>query len=123
MLPCDTLQKHGQLGECQIHIPFAGHRPHEAALFEASGEQAHPVTIGPQYFHHFATATPEDGDIPGERVIFQRVLHPRGQTIEATTHICDASDDPDPGIRDTARALHISINAVVRTLKNSHYDV
>jgi len=24
------------------------------------------------------------------------------------------------GIRDTARALHISINAVVRTLKNSH---
>lgn len=27
------------------------------------------------------------------------------------------------GIRDTARALHISINAVVRTLKNSRYDV
>lgn len=24
------------------------------------------------------------------------------------------------GIRDTARALHISINAVIRTLKNSH---
>ncbi|EKI39624.1 insertion sequence protein [Escherichia coli 3006] len=27
------------------------------------------------------------------------------------------------GIRDTARVLHISINAVVRTLKNSHHDV
>lgn len=27
------------------------------------------------------------------------------------------------GIRDTARALHISINAVVRTLKNSRRDV
>ncbi len=27
------------------------------------------------------------------------------------------------GIRDTARALHISINAVVRTLKNSRPDV
>jgi len=27
------------------------------------------------------------------------------------------------GIRDTARELHISINAVVRTLKNSHRDV
>lgn len=25
------------------------------------------------------------------------------------------------GIRDTARALHVSINAVVRTLKNSHH--
>ncbi|MEY0017440.1 IS1-like element transposase [Providencia rettgeri] len=24
------------------------------------------------------------------------------------------------GIRDTARALHISINAVIRTLKNAH---
>ncbi|SPW31507.1 Transposase and inactivated derivatives [Edwardsiella tarda] len=24
------------------------------------------------------------------------------------------------GIRDTARALHISVNAIVRTLKNSH---
>ena len=27
------------------------------------------------------------------------------------------------GIHDTARALHISINAVVRTLKNSRRDV
>ncbi|WP_445582682.1 IS1-like element transposase [Scandinavium lactucae] len=27
------------------------------------------------------------------------------------------------GIRDTARALHISINVVVRTLKNSRRDV
>ncbi|SIP74700.1 Insertion element iso-IS1N protein insA (fragment) [Xenorhabdus innexi] len=27
------------------------------------------------------------------------------------------------GIRDTARALHISINAVVRVLKNSSHDV
>lgn len=27
------------------------------------------------------------------------------------------------GIRDTARALHISINAVVRTLKNPRRDV
>ncbi|CBJ82627.1 transposase [Xenorhabdus bovienii str. Jollieti] len=27
------------------------------------------------------------------------------------------------GIRDTARALHVSINAVVRTLKNSCHDV
>ena len=26
------------------------------------------------------------------------------------------------GIRGTARALHISINAVARTLKNSHHD-
>ncbi|MDC9607143.1 IS1-like element transposase [Xenorhabdus griffiniae] len=26
------------------------------------------------------------------------------------------------GIRNTARALHISINAVVRTLKNSNHD-
>lgn len=26
------------------------------------------------------------------------------------------------GIRSTARALHISINAVARTLKNSHHD-
>ncbi|EGK20741.1 hypothetical protein SFK1770_1559 [Shigella flexneri K-1770] len=35
--------------------------------------------------------------MPGERVIFQRVLHLRSQAIEATTHICDASDDPDFG--------------------------
>ncbi|CBJ82531.1 Insertion element iso-IS1N protein insA [Xenorhabdus bovienii SS-2004] len=27
------------------------------------------------------------------------------------------------GIRDTARALHVSINAVVRTLKNARRDV
>jgi transposase len=27
------------------------------------------------------------------------------------------------GIRDTARALHISINAIIRTLKNSRRDV
>ena len=35
--------------------------------------------------------------MPGERVIFQRVLHLRSQAVEATTHICDASDDPDFG--------------------------
>lgn len=29
----------------------------------------------------------------------------------------------DSGIRDTARALHITINSVVRTLKNSRRDV
>ncbi len=28
---------------------------------------------------------------------FQRVLHLRSEAIEATTHICDASDDPDFG--------------------------
>ena len=49
------------------------------------------------HFHHFATAAPEDEDMPGERVIFQRVLHLRSQAIEVTTHICDASDDPDFG--------------------------
>lgn len=54
-----------------MHFPFAGHRPHEAA--------------------------PEDEDMPGERVTSQRVLHLRGQTVEATTHIGDASDDPDSG--------------------------
>lgn len=80
-----------------MHFPFAGHRPHEAAPLDTFGEQAQPVTIGPQYFHHFATAAPEDEDMPGERVIFQRVLHLRGQTVEATTHIGDASDDPDSG--------------------------
>ncbi len=80
-----------------MHFPFTAHRPHEAALLEAFGEQAQPVTIGPQYFHHFATAAPEDEDMPGERVILQRVLHLRGQTVEATTHIGDASDDPDSG--------------------------
>lgn len=51
----------------------------------------------PQDFHHFATATPEDEDMPGERGIFQRVLHLRGQTGEATAHIGDASDDQDSG--------------------------
>ncbi len=35
--------------------------------------------------------------MPGERVIFQRVLHLRSQAVEAATHICDASDDPDSG--------------------------
>lgn len=35
--------------------------------------------------------------MPGERVIFQRVLHLRSQAVETTTHICDASDDPDFG--------------------------
>lgn len=29
--------------------------------------------------------------MPGERVIFQRVLHLLGQTVEATTHIGDAA--------------------------------
>lgn len=33
----------------------------------------------------------------GERIIFQRVLHFRGQTVEAATHICNARDDPDSG--------------------------
>ncbi len=84
-----------------MHFPFAGHRPHEASPLKASGEETQPVAIGPQDFHHFATATPEDEDMPGERVIFQRVLHFRGQTVKATTYIGDASDDPDSGYETT----------------------
>ena len=51
----------------------------------------------PTVFSPFSTAAAEDEDMPGERVIFQRVFHLRGQTVEGATHIGDASDDPDSG--------------------------
>lgn len=35
--------------------------------------------------------------MPGEGIIVQRVLDLRGQAVEATTHIRNASNDPDSG--------------------------
>lgn len=50
-----------------------------------------------QFILDDVAAAAEDEDMPGEGIIFQRVLDLRGQAVEATTHIRNASNDPDSG--------------------------
>jgi hypothetical protein len=46
---------------------------------------------GPQPFYLTAAVSPEDEDVAGYRVIFQRRLHFCGETIEAVAHVGDAA--------------------------------
>ena len=66
----------------------SGHAP-------AFGQQAQSVAGGPQQFDLTAAAAPEDEDVAGHRVIFQRCLHLCGETIEAVAHIGDTGNQPD----------------------------
>lgn len=57
---------------------------------QALDEQAQAVSISPQDFNHITPSATEDKYLPRERVIFQRILHLRGKTVEPVAHV----DDP-----------------------------
>ena len=91
----DTFHQHRQLRRRQEHFAIAGRRPGEAATLQPFGQQAQSVAGGPQQFDLTAAAAPEDEDVAGHRVIFQRCLHLCGETIEAVAHIGDTGNQPD----------------------------
>ncbi len=78
-----------------MHLAVTGDRPGEAATLQPFGQQAQSVAGGPQQFDLTAAAAPEDEDVAGHRVIFQRCLHLCGETIEAVAHIGDTGNQPD----------------------------
>lgn len=74
-----------------------GLHPHEAPTLQPFGQQAQPVAGGPQQFNLTAAAAPENEDMPGHRIVFQRRLYLCGQAVEAISHIGDTGNQPDFG--------------------------
>ncbi len=54
-----------------------------------------PSPVDQSSFYLTAAASPEDEDVAGHRVIFQRGLHLCGEAIEAVAHIGDTGNQPD----------------------------
>ncbi|CBJ90981.1 hypothetical protein XNC1_2927 [Xenorhabdus nematophila ATCC 19061] len=75
MFPVYAFKQHGQLGGSQMDFTLTGHRPDEASTLKPFGKQAQPIGISPQYLKHIPPTTAKDEDLPGERIIFQCVLH------------------------------------------------
>lgn len=95
--PVNTFHQHRQLSWRQEHFAIAGRRPGEAAALQPFGQQTQSVASGPEQFYLTAATSPEDEDVAGHRVIFQRRLHLYGETIEAVAHVGDAGNEPDFG--------------------------
>lgn len=55
-------------------LGFNSQGEEELVITAPAGKETQPIAIGPQYFYHFSATAPEDEDMPGERVIFQRIL-------------------------------------------------
>lgn len=66
-------------------------------MLQPFGQQAQPVSGGPQQFDLAAAATPEDEDVAGHRIVFQRRLYFCGKTVEAISHISGTGNQPDFG--------------------------
>lgn len=79
----------------QVDFTVAGHRPHEAATFQPFGKQTQAVPVCPENLYHVAATAAEDKKMAAERVGAQCVLYFRCQPVEATAHICYASNQPD----------------------------
>ena len=67
----------------------------KATTFQSLCQQAQTIAGGPEQFYLTAAASPEDEDVAGHRVIFQRGLHLCGEAIEAVAHIGDTGNQPD----------------------------
>lgn len=80
-----------------MNLTPPGDRPGEAATLQSFGQQTQSVASGPEQFYLAAAASPEDEDVAGHRVIFQRRLYLCGEAIEAVAHVGDAGNEPDFG--------------------------
>jgi hypothetical protein len=103
--PVDAFQQHRQLRTRQTNGPFCSLRPDESSSFKTLGKQTQPVTIEPENLHHVATASSENEDVTGERLLVEHRLHLRAQTVEATPHVGHAGCEPD--LRPGAKFNHL----------------
>src|SRR3990167_5026982 len=95
--PINALQQHRQLRGRQRHAAAGCLRPDKASLLQPFAKQAQAVAIPPQQFDPVTTPSAKGEDLTGEGIGFQLSLHHGRQTVEATTHVRDASGDPDTG--------------------------
>ncbi len=65
--------------------------------FKAFGKQAQPVAIEPQQLHQIAPPTAERKDVARERILQQRHLRQRRQTVHALSHVGHSGSEPHPG--------------------------
>ncbi len=59
--------------------------------------EAQSVTGGPQQFNLTAAAAPENENMAGHGIVFQRRLYFRSQAVEAISHIGDTGNQPNFG--------------------------
>jgi glutaredoxin 2 len=71
--------------------------PDDATVLQAFDEQAETVLIGSQQLDHISPASPEDEQLPAERVIVQHNLNAGGQPVEAVAHTGYPGNQPDTG--------------------------
>src|ERR1700679_811100 len=95
--PVDAFQQHRQLRTRQTNGSFCSLRPDESSSFKTLGKQTQPVTIEPKNLHDVATASSENEDMTGERLLVENCLHLRAQTVETTTQVGHAGCKPDLG--------------------------
>ncbi len=60
-------------------------------------QEAQSVTGGPQQFNLTAAAAPENENMAGHGIVFQRRLYFRSQAVEAISHIGDTGNQPNFG--------------------------
>ena len=111
--PIDAFEQHRQLCRCQRYATARGLGPDEAPAFESLAEQQQALAIEPQHLEDVAAPAAEDEDVATERVLAQRGLHHRGQTIEALAHVGVSGHDPHPRVRWQADHARSAASTVV----------
>src|SRR3546814_2830989 len=76
--PVDTFQQHRQLRGGQTYGSRLCCRPHEAAILQPFGQQAHAVATPPEHLDAVASSTAEDEDMAAEGVLQQFLVHDGG---------------------------------------------
>ena len=67
-----------------------------SSSLQTLGKQTESVAVEPQQLDDVTTASTENKDVTGERLLIEYGLHLRTQAVETTTHIGHAGGDPYP---------------------------
>src|SRR6202034_924825 len=80
-----------------MHSARARQRPDELASFQLLREQAQSISGPPQQLNQITSPAPKGEDVTGKRVLGERGLHQRRQTMHAAAHIRHAGSEPHLG--------------------------
>jgi len=69
------------------------------------------VTGGPQQFNLTAAAAPENENMAGHGIVFQRRLYFRSQAVEAISHIGDTGNQPNFGPESNGSIASVPVSA------------
>src|SRR5581483_1398918 len=95
--PIDAFEKITKLRRRDRHRPIGRRWPDEAPTLQPLREQAHPLSVMPEYLDQTAAPAAEHEQVPAMRVTLERLLHQECQTIKALSHIGVAARQPNPG--------------------------